>query len=216
MNKNIYSLVLSDEIVQEVDSLAYEMNTSRSNMINQILAEYFSYDTPEKRIKEVFERMEKLLLGSTGFQTVLQPSGSMYSIRSALSYKYTPSVRYSVELTDGDPNEIGELRVSVRSQNSSFVLLIMQFFKLWTKIEGKYIGETESVYSDGRFLRKLRFAEGNRRDGREIGEAIANYISAMDRAMKYYFSNLTTAQYTVEGMERIYAEYLKNAGVVLA
>ena len=216
MNKNIYSLVLSDEIVQEVDSLAYEMNTSRSNMINQILAEYFSYDTPEKRIKEVFERMEKLLLGSTGFQTVLQPSGSMYSIRSALSYKYNPSVRYSVELTDGDPNEIGELRVSVRSQNSSFILLIMQFFKLWTKIENKYIGETDSVYSDGRYLRKLRFAEGARKDGREIGEAIAKYISALNRAMKYYFNHLTAVQYAVEGVERIYAEYLKDAAVVLA
>ena len=216
MNKSIYSLVLSDEIVQEVDSLAYEMNTSRSNMINQILAEYFSYDTPEKRIKEVFDRMEKLLLGASGFQTVLQPSGSMYSIRSALSYKYNPSVRYSVELTSGDPNEIGELRVSVRSQNSSFILLIMQFFKLWNRVENRYIGETDAVYSDGRYLRKLRIPEGDRRDGREIGEAIAGYISALDRAMKYYFSHLTAAQYAVEGVERIYAEYLHNASVVLS
>ena len=216
MSKSIYSLVLSDEIVQEVDSLAYDMNTSRSNMVNQILAEYFSYDTPEKRIKEVFDRMETLLLGSTGFQTILQPSGTMYSIRSALSYKYNPSVRYSVELTSGDPNEIGELRVSVRSQNSSFILLIMQFFKLWTKVENKYIGETEAAYTDGRFLRKLRFPEGNRKDGKEIGEAIANYISALDRAMKYYFNHLTASQYAVEGVERIYAEYLRNTDAVLA
>ena len=216
MNKNIYSLVLSDEIVQEVDSLAYEMNTSRSNMINQILAEYFSYDTPEKRIREVFDRMEKLLLSGSGFQTVLQPSGTMYSLRSALSYKYNPSVRYSVELTSGDPNEIGELRVSVRSQNSSFILLIMQFFKLWSKIESKYIGETEAAYSDGRYLRKLRYAEGSTRDGREIGEAIANYISALDRAMKHYFNHLTATHYAMDGVERIYTEYLRDTGVVLA
>jgi len=29
MNKSVYSLVLSDEIVQEIDRMAYEMGASR-------------------------------------------------------------------------------------------------------------------------------------------------------------------------------------------
>jgi len=40
MAKSVYSLVLRDEVVAEIDRLAYRMNTNRSNMINQILAEY--------------------------------------------------------------------------------------------------------------------------------------------------------------------------------
>ena len=40
MNKSVYSLVLMDDVVEQIDRVAYEMNTSRSNMINQILAEY--------------------------------------------------------------------------------------------------------------------------------------------------------------------------------
>ena len=43
MNKSVYSLVLMDNVVSEVDKMAYEMGTSRSNLINQILAEYVRY-----------------------------------------------------------------------------------------------------------------------------------------------------------------------------
>ena len=47
--KNVYSIVLSSDVVDKIDRLAYERGTNRSNMINQILAEYVSYTTPEKR-----------------------------------------------------------------------------------------------------------------------------------------------------------------------
>lgn len=39
VNKSVYSLVLADDVVEAIDRLAYSMNTSRSNLINQILAE---------------------------------------------------------------------------------------------------------------------------------------------------------------------------------
>ena len=46
MKKTLYSLVLNDEVVREVDALAHRMGTNRSNLINQILAEYVNYTTP--------------------------------------------------------------------------------------------------------------------------------------------------------------------------
>lgn len=39
MKKNVYSLVLSEDVVHEIDKLAYQRGTNRSNMVNQILAE---------------------------------------------------------------------------------------------------------------------------------------------------------------------------------
>ena len=92
MNKSVYSRVLSDEIVQEIDRLAYESGASRSAMINQILADFVRYTTPEKRMREVFSAIEQMLIGSV-FEPQLQPSESMFSLRSALDYKYNPSVR---------------------------------------------------------------------------------------------------------------------------
>ena len=41
MSKSVYSLVLSDDVVAAVDRAAYALGSSRSNLINQILAGYF-------------------------------------------------------------------------------------------------------------------------------------------------------------------------------
>ncbi len=60
MKKSIYSLVLADDVVAAADRLAYELHTSRSNLINQILAEHLSCVTPEMRMQAVFAQMETL------------------------------------------------------------------------------------------------------------------------------------------------------------
>ena len=98
MNKSIYSLVLSDEVIEAIDRMAYSMNTSRSALINQILAEAVSYVTPEKRMRDIFGRMEEILLSDNAFQLMMQSSDSMFSVRSALAYKYNPTIKYSLEL----------------------------------------------------------------------------------------------------------------------
>ena len=78
MGKSVYSLALSDEIIAEVDRLAYQNGTNRSGLINSILAEYLQFTTPEQRMREVFDRMEKLLLSTEAehpaFQLLSLPS----------------------------------------------------------------------------------------------------------------------------------------------
>ena len=53
MKKNMYSLMLAEEVIREVDKLAEQNNTNRSNLVNQILAEYVSLTTPEKHIQNI-------------------------------------------------------------------------------------------------------------------------------------------------------------------
>ena len=214
MNKSVYSLVLSDEIVQEIDRLAYEMGQSRSAMVNQVLADYVRYTTPEKRMREVFSAIEQMLMGSV-FEPQLQPSESMFSLRSALDYKYNPSVRYSVELYKNAHPLLGELRVSVRSQNNALVLAMLQFFKLWTRIETAYIGRVECAMEDGRYLRKLRIAEEATPGNEQIGEGIAAYIRLLDSALKYYFEHLTEPATAMTGVERLYVSYIRGGGMIL-
>lgn len=59
MKKTLYSLVLNDDVVREVDIMAHKMGTNRSSLINRILAEYVNYVTPEQRIGEVLSAIEK-------------------------------------------------------------------------------------------------------------------------------------------------------------
>lgn len=216
MNKSVYSLVLMDDVVEQIDRVAYEMNTSRSNMINQILAEYVSYMTPEKRMREIFSAVEQQLAGGSTFQVLLQPSDTMFSLRSALAYKYNPTVRYSVELYRNAKPLLGELRVSLRSQNNTLLLYLLQFFKLWVRVEESFLGRTESTVEDGRFIRKLVLrSEGAEPDNETVGEAIAAYIDLFDRALKAFFANLSDPQRAVVQVQRLYVDYLHGQRILI-
>ena len=214
MNKSVYSLVLSDEIVQEIDRMAYEAGASRSAMVNQILADSVRYTTPEKRMREVFSAVEQMLIGSV-FEPQLQPSESMFSLRSALDYKYNPSVRYSVELYRNALPMLGELRVSIRSQNSALVLALLQFFKLWTRVETAYIGRVECAMEDGRYLRKLRLSGEGQPTNEQIGEGIAGYINLLDSAMKLYFQNSNDPALAMASVEKRYVSHIRGGGMIL-
>lgn len=207
MKKSVYSLVLSDDVVAEVDRAAYQNGLSRSAMINQILAEYVSYTTPEQRMREIFSQVERLLTPGGVFQTLLQPSDSMMSLRSALAYKYNPNVRYSVELFPGSPAR-GELRVSLRSQNSALILYLGQFFRLWAKIEQAYIGGADCAVGDGKYARRIQLPQSL--GDREQGAVLAGYIGAMERGLRSFFNDLDHPQTAASAVERAYQDYLKQ------
>lgn len=215
MNKSVYSLVLTDDVVAEIDRIAYENGTSRSNTVNQILAEYVSYDTPEKRIREVFSEVENLLTGSSRFQVMMQPSDSMFSLRSALTYKYNPTVRYSVELNRNLQPAIGELRVSVRSQSSALRLYMLQFFKLWSRIEQNLVGHVECAMADDRYIRRLTVAEDRKLDNEALGQAIAEYIRLFDTALKLFFNHLDQPETAIARVESLYGDYLRKNPAIL-
>lgn len=215
MNKSVYSLVLTDDVVAEIDRIAYENGTSRSNTVNQILAEYVSYDTPEKRIREVFSEVENLLTGSSRFQVMMQPSDSMFSLRSALAYKYNPTVRYSVELNRNLQPTIGELRVSVRSQSSALRLYMLQFFKLWSRIEQNLVGHVECAMADDRYIRRLAVAEDRKLDNEALGQAIAEYIRLFDTALKLFFNHLDQPETAIARVESLYGDYLRKNPAIL-
>ncbi|MBO4862327.1 MAG: hypothetical protein J5535_05475, partial [Firmicutes bacterium] len=112
MNKSLYSLMLMDEVVNEIDKLALRQGTNRSNLVNQILAEYVSVSTPEKQIDSIFRRMEELLDRSSELVPMVTPNQLSMSVKSSLEYKYRPTVRYVVQLYRTPQNSaIGELAV---------------------------------------------------------------------------------------------------------
>ena len=61
MKKTLYSLMLNEEVVREIDRMAHRMGTNRSALINQILADYTSVVTPERRIENIFHEIEQLV-----------------------------------------------------------------------------------------------------------------------------------------------------------
>jgi len=64
MKKNAYSVILSEDVVNEIDRLADERGMTRSGFINEALSEYVSVTTPERQIRDVFKRIEALMPGA--------------------------------------------------------------------------------------------------------------------------------------------------------
>lgn len=223
MGKSVYSLVLSDEVVQEIDRLAYQHNTNRSNMINQILADYVSYTTPEKRMKQIFERMESLLLegdyGRKAFQLQSLPTDTLFSLRSAIQYKYNPSVRYNIELyRQMEDGVIGEFRVTLRTQNKTLISLLEQFYEGWNQLESQYFDDVQMKHAGGKYNRllKLHYRKDSNHDisGLTVGDVISAYLNTFDQALKIYFDRLGSGEDPTGQIQSIYQNYLKGEVLV--
>ena len=215
MSKSIYSLVLDDEVITLIDRLAYGEGASRSALINRILAGHVGYSTREMQTRDIFKRMEDLL-ADTLIPMLGEQGDTTMRLRSALSYKYNPTVKYTVAL-GRDGSSIGELRVQVRSRSDGFTLMMLQFFRLWAKLEEAYIGRTDISFDSGRLTRKL---VPHLRDGGKLveavdGDSIAAYINALDGAMKAFFSLVNDPADASRAAESFMAEYVKNNEIIL-
>ena len=175
VNKSVYSLVLADDVVEAIDRLAYSMNTSRSNLINQILAERVQLLTPEKRMREL----------SRDFH-----------------------------------GKVGRLKVSFRTQSTQLISMLDSFFKLWARLEEKYLSylfTTGVPYetAEGRFTRDFYAPPQPELTDEDIANAIGDYISCMDSCIQLYFDNAAEPETAARKVSEMYERYLKKGVVVL-
>ena len=203
MKKNLYSLILADDVVNEVDILAHQAGTSRSNMVNQILAEYCSVVTPEQRINDIFQAIENILAPSRELVPFFVPNALTMSLKSSLHYKYRPTVKYEVGLDRSGGDTLGELSVVFRTQSADLIACMTDFFRLWKQIEDRRLTphlEMSPDYAlyDTRFVRSIAMPRGEELTSEEIAQALSDYIQLFDRLLKGYLSGSLDAR-DVEG-----------------
>lgn len=189
MSKSMYSLILTDEVVAEIDRAAYRRGVSRSSLVNEILASAVSFVTPEMRTRQILERLGQGLSDSGSGFLPIPAGGTVYAVRSRLVYKYNPSLRYSVELSGADPPEIGRLKAGLRSRSDQLTLMLLGFFRLWQAEESRFCPEAAYyLREDGRFERSLTLRDGGDPGPAAIGDAIVAYVRALDEAINGYFA----------------------------
>lgn len=219
MRKSVYSLVLMDDVVAEIDRLAYETKTNRSALINRILAESLHLTTPEMRMRDIFERLETVLSESC-YQVLDRSSDSMFSVRSAIRYKYRPTVKYSIELFREPMDIAGRLKVSFRTSSKAFVEAVEDFFTRWMRMEDDYLkkvhrGGGPASFDSAKYIRG--FLEVNRTSHlseKDIALAIGEYIKLMDHCIKFYFEHIEDILLIEERIQHAYRSYL-SSGVYL-
>lgn len=215
MKKTLYSLVLNDEVVREVDALAHRMGTNRSNLINQVLAEYVNYTTPEQRINQVLSTIEELMAPSRDLVPFFSPNSYTMSLKSSLEYKYRPTVKYEVELYRGAGDSIGELTVLFRTQSMALIQSMTEFFRLWKQVEDAHLrpltGQSiDYALYEGKFLRSIA-APNKDCTTQELATALSNYITLFDKLLKGYLAD----RYSPHDIEGAYCSYLNNASIYI-
>ena len=206
--------MLNEDVVREVDAMAHRLGTNRSNLINEILAEYVNYTTPEKRVNDILSAIEQLMLPSQELVPFFAPHTGSMSLKSSLEYKYRPTIKYEVELYKGLEEDIGTLSVLFRTQSPALIEGMTGFFKLWISVEKAHLlprlgsGINYSLY-DGKFTRSLARPSVNCTSD-EMAGAIAEYIRLFDKLMKGYL----TGRYDAHGVEAAYFSYIRNTPIL--
>ena len=215
MKKTMYSLLLDENVVRAVDQLAHRKGCSRSALVNRLLAEQLGLMTPERRIGEVLQALDSLIRPDQELVPLFVPNALSMSMKSALDYKYRPTVKYEVELYRSGTDAFGQLIVTFRTQSSDLLAAMDRFFELWKRIEGKYLIELtgySATYTpgNGKYLRVLSMPE---RDcgADELASAISEYVHLFDKLLKGYLSgSLSAAE-----LERQYAAYTATADLLI-
>lgn len=215
MKKTLYSLVLDDEVVREVDMLAHRLGTNRSSLINQILAEYVDLTTPEQRINEVLSTIEQLMSPSRELVPFFSPNSLSMSLKSSLEYKYRPTVKYEVQLYRGGGESIGELAVIFRTQSAALIHGMTSFFRLWKQIEEAHLEprsrqRIDYALYEGKFVRSIA-APSRDCNSQELAEALSEYITMFDKLLKGWLAQ----QYDARQIEGAYCSYMDQAKLLI-
>ena len=205
--------MLNDEVVREVDLLAHRLGTNRSALINQILAEYVNYTTPERRINDVLSAIEQLMQPNSDLVPFFAPNSYSMSLKSSLEYKYRPTVKYEVQLFRGEEENIGELSVVFRTQSSALINVMTEFFRLWKRIEDAHLypltgAHIDYALYDGKFVRSIAAPDRDCTTD-ELAGALSEYIKLFDKLMKHYL----TGRLDAHEVEAAYFSHMRSAHV---
>lgn len=209
VKKSVYSLVLLDEVIEAIDELAYAHNTSRSNLINQLLAKHVALVTPESYLKNVFDDLSARFKTYTKFQVQSQAAENMYSIKTSLKYKYNPTIKYNVYLVKKGETIVGQLKVISRTQSELLYNYLDAFFKLWNQIENLFYSTCWIREEGAKWLKELNMYDKDISE-EDLAKELYDYITLLNEGLRIYFSYLNEPLLQHQKLLDVYKTYNKS------
>lgn len=197
MAKVLYSLMLSDEVMKEVDSLAHRRGRSRSAQVNDILAEYLSVSTPESRAEDIFRCACELAGAYRDLVALYSPNQSSMAIKSMLSYKYRPTLKYEICLAARGSG--GSITAIYRTRSEQLDSAVRSFASKWASAELGILTSRGSPCPEyriapGKIERSLASLLIDGSDPERSARAIVEYIGCFDKALKLYLDGAPESQ----------------------
>ncbi len=188
MKKMVYSLMLFEEIVEKIDQMAYEKNTNRSQLINDILAEKIGMVTPEQKIQQILERLDENFNDTLSVSQINKHSSIQFG--KSLKYKYRPKVRYSYEFISNHEGRYAVLKISSRTKSEGLKEHFEAFFGLITQIEKNDQSDDVNHQSNHKFVRTFKDEGRLSKDVETVSDNLTAYLQMMDQAMNAYFAGV--------------------------
>lgn len=212
MKKNMYSLMLSKHIIDEIDRICKKENKTRSALINDILAEKLNLKTPENRINNIFNIIDSIFKPSK-LECFFGDSSSI-ELKRALNYKYKPTLKYEFYLYKNYlRGPIGELRVSLRTTSEELINEIEEFLSYFNILENYFIEDMNFQKSQYKKIDTVKykrefipFIDLQIKD-EEIANYVSQYIKVFDSMLEDFINN---NYYSIEQMTSDYINKFKK------
>lgn len=189
MKKSVYSLMLFDEIVEQIDQLAEKENSNRSQLINDILAQYLGLTTPEQKIQKILENLDENLKDELDVNQITKNTSIHFN--KNIEFKYKPRIKYIYEFIGTGDKKFAVLKISSRSKSKVLDELFNEFFKKLSELEQKnsyHLGIKPEDEKKFKFVREFRIESSITRDIDEITNFLSNYLKMLNEAMNIFFS----------------------------
>ena len=189
MGKSLYSLILNDEVVAEVDKAALRLGTNRSALINKILADRLSVVTPEVRYNSIFGIISDLLNDSMDLVLADGRKNSSLALKSFINVKYRPTIKYELSFEASGSELRGIMSVYYRTQSKALLELLEYFFSLYINTEKRYLKNSDGIYyymEPGKFQRSFSFPADE--SAEKVGNVVLEYVRLFDMLMKDFIS----------------------------
>ena len=211
MKKSLYSLTLFDDLVEEIDKLAYMRNSNRSQLVNDILASFLGVKTPEQKIKQVIEQLTARLEDTLVVRQVNEASS--VQLGTYLKFKYNPTIQYSYEFISFNNRKYAILKISSRTKSNELMILLEKFF-LWLCQMDLNFCEDKNVEVDydptkNRFTRVFKELNIQGKESAFLSNYLSSYVKMVDHCLEHYFAHLNGLGLEKQ-LKAIYKKYFIN------
>ena len=187
--KALYSLMLSEEVVREVDALAHRRGTNRSAQVNAILAEYLSVRTPESCADDILKCACELAGAYRDLVALYNPNQATMALKSMLTYKYRPTLKYEICLSNKGRG--ATMAAVYRTRSEELDMAVRSFAAAWARAERRVLPSLnlpcpQYRISPGRIERTLDGIDIDRNSPRQSAGLIVEFVNCFDKALKLY------------------------------
>ena len=217
MSKQIYSLVLSEQVIEKIDREALVRGTNRSQIINDMLCESFGVWTPDLKMNRVMDLMSAALGELETMEMVSATHGNTLQLRTSVAYKYKPKLKYVIEMSGKSHPTLAVLKIYSRTTSEVFLQALVMFFgylndfeeQIEASINFRRVGSQGYAFDEKRFIKQIE-CDWTTKDveAEAIAQYLSNYIQFLDEGIKMYFNAYGDWTYIDQQMRTLYKKYL--------